>query len=490
MRAPSRVAAVLAGGALALVAALPGCAGLPGPFGEPPPAWEAPVPPPETGPVVPAERLHRAVLDNGVEVVVLEDRRLPRVVLGMTVPRGSAAEPREQAGLASYTAELMRLGAGERNALELARAVDALGASLSSSTDWDAAAVSISGLSRDRETLAELLADVVLRPRFEPEEADRLRSRRLAALARKVDDPGTLGRWHLAEALYPEHRYGLPEGGAPDTVETLDAEIAGAHHAATWRPRGAIFFAAGDVGGDEATALARRLFGGWSGGASEAEAAVPAPPETAPPTRRVVVVDRPSLEQAQILVGHEGIPRTAPDRIATQMMNLVIGGGGFSSRLMGRVRESQGLAYFAYSGFAMRREGGVFFAATATRVSEVGRTAGLVLEVLERGREEPPTDEEIALAKALAAGQFALGLETSEALVSDLVELEIYGLPRDSLDTYRDRVVAVSSADVRRAAEAHLHPDRAALVVVGPAEALVPQLETFGPVDVVDPLAP
>jgi len=488
MSTPSGVASVLAGGALALVVALAGCAGLPGPFGEPPTAWDAPVPPPETGPVVPAERLHHGVLDNGVQVLVLEDRRLPRVVLGVTVPRGSAAEPRGRAGLASYTAELMRLGAGERDALELARTVDALGASLSSSTDWDASAASIGGLSRDRETLAELLADVVLRPRFAPEEAERLRSRRLAALARAVDDPGTLARWHLAETLYPEHRYGLPEEGTPETLERLDAELARAHHAAAWRPQGAVFFAAGDIGGTEATALARRLFGAWSGGAAEADVA--GPPETAPPARRIVVVDRPALEQAQIVVGHEGIPRAAPDRVAAQVMNLVIGGGGFSSRLMDRVRESQGLAYFAYSGFAMRRRGGVFFAATATRLSEVGRTAELVLEVLERGREEPPTDEEIALAKALAAGQFALGLETSEAMISELVELEIYGLPRDSLDTYRDRVVAVSPADVRRAARAHLHPDRAALVVVGPAEALVSQLEALGPVDVVDPLAP
>jgi len=483
---PARDAA--AAGALALGLVLPACARLPAPLGPPPPAWEAPVPPPETGPVVPGERLHREVLENGLQVIALEDRSLPRVALGVTIPRGAAREPRERAGVASFTAELMRRGAGERDALALARAVDGLGASLASSADWDAAAVRISGLSRDAETLAGILADVVLRPRLAEEDAARLRSQRLAALARAVDEPGTLGRWHLARALYPEHRYGLPEPGTPETARRLDAGAARAHHAAAWRPAGAVFFAAGDLGGAEAAALARRLFGDWSG--APAPPPAPPPPERTPEARRVVVVDRPVLEQAHILVGHEGIPRTAPDRVAVQIMNQVIGGGGFSSRLMSRVRESQGLAYFAYSGFTMRREGGAFTAATATRVPEAGRAAELVLEVLEAGREKPPTDEEISLAKAGAAGRFALGLETSEALVSQLVELEVYGLPRDSLDTYRSRVVAVTPADVRRAAEAYLHPARAALVVVGPAEALVPQLEGLGPVEVVDPRQP
>jgi zinc protease len=450
-----------------------------------PPAWQAPPPPPPAGPIVPAERLHRTTLENGLEVLVLEDPRLPRVSLGMIVRRGAADDPPGQAGLAAYTADLLERGAGGRSALAFAEAVDALGASFSTSADWDSMGASISGLSRDLETLTGLLADAVLRPRFDAGEASRLRSQALAALERAKDDPDTLARWHFARTLYPDHRYGLPLEGTPESLARLDARDARSFHESVWVPGNAIFYAVGDVDAATAESLARGLFGAWRGqvGAFGGEPA-PAP---APSERRVVIVDRPELSQASIVVGHEGIQRSAIERIPVQLMNTTLGGGGFSSRIMARVREDQGLAYYAYSNFSMRRDGGNFAAVTGTRVPEAGRAAEMLLEELERARREPPTESEIRHAKSLLAGRFSLGLETPEAIAAGLLELDVYGLPADGLDTYRARVRDTDALAVQLAARDRLHPERAAIVAVGPASELRPQLEALGPVEVVVP---
>ncbi len=475
MRALQEAAAL---GAVALLAAA--CAWL-----EPAPAWERPPPPVREGPVVPGERLYRTTLPNGLQVLVLEDRRLPRLRLGLVVPRGAGVEERERAGLASLTADLMERGAGERDALALARAVDDLGADLAVSAGWDSTRVLLSGLSEDRDALLGLLVDVVRRPRFEAPEAERARSERLAALERAKDDPGTLAGWAFLRALYPDHRYGLPLEGTSETVAGLDAPAVRAFHAQAFGARDAILFAVGDVGRAEIEAFARAALGDWPSG--DLSRLTPEPPAPAPPERRVVIVDRPDLNQAQIVIGHEGMARSDPERVAAGLMNDVLGGSGFLSRLMVRVRSGEGLTYAVGSGFSLRRQPGPFTVGTFTRVPETRKVVDLVLAELVRMQQEPPSPAELETAKSYAAGSFALELETAAAIAGSLVDLEVYGLPPDALDTYRSRVRAVGPDDVARAARTRLHPQRAAIVVVGPAQALRPQLADLGPVQVVQP---
>jgi zinc protease len=460
--------------------AFAGCALL-----SPRPAWELPPPPPPEGPVVDAAALHRERLANGLELLVLEDRKLPRVGIGLSVRSGAALERPEQAGLASYTAELMRRGAGERDALALDEAVDRLGATLAAEADWDATTVLVSGLSRDLDALFAVLADVVLRPRLETHEAERALRNRLASLERRKDDPATLASLHLSRAIYGEHRFGTPVLGTSETVATLDAAAARAWHERVFVPGNAILFASGDLDARDVLRRAREAFGAWP------EAAVPEPgvppPAAAPPERRVVVVDRPDLGQAQIRLGHEGISRADPERIASRLMNHALGGGGFGTRLMQSLRETSGLAYFAYSAFDTRRQPGPLFVATATRAEEAGRAVEIALAAMQAVREGGLSEEELARARSYTAGSFALGLETSADVIAALVELDLYGLPRDSLDTFRARVRAVQPEEVTRAARERLHPERAAIVAVGPAEVLRTQLERFGPVEISQP---
>lgn len=485
MRRPARApAAGLLAAALALT---PGCAQLPAALDAYTrvPAWEKPPPPAVDAPVVREGALTRERLANGLTVLVLEDPRIPRVSLGVTLRRGAGSEGPDEAGLAALTAEVMKRGAGDRDALALARAVDALGASLSVGTGWDSTTAQVSGLSRDLPALFDLLADVVRRPRLAADEVARAREEQAAALAQAVDDPSTLQSWYTARAVYPEHRYGTPVQGERDSVARLEARAVRDFHRRTFVPGNAIFHASGDVDAEDVLRRVRDAFGDWE--PAEVPEDAPDTPDPAPEGRRILIVDRPDLGQTRISVAHEGIARTSDVRIPATLMNSVLGGGGFSSRLMDRVRADAGLTYGVWSGFGLRRRPGPFVVATFTRVPEARRVVDLLLAEIEKIREEPPTESELRDAKSLAVGRFAMELETSAAVMSSLVDLEVYDLPQDALDTYRGRVRAVTPEEAAESARQLLHPDRAALVLVGPAEALRPQLEDLGPIEVVTP---
>jgi zinc protease len=470
--------------ALALaLGVLLGCGSFPG--AAPRPAWELPPPPPREAPVAQPGALARFELPNGLRAIGLRDKRIPHLVLGISVRRGAAIEPLEHAGATSLVSELMKRGAGDRNALALAELVDGLGASLSVGAGWDSMTVSVSGLSRDTDTLFEVLRDVALHPRFDADEVDKARAEALASLEKAKDQPRTLIGWQAARAVFEGHRFGIPLSGTPETVARFDAALARQLHQRLFVASNAVVFAAGDFEHADLERRVREAFGSWPSGSVPEPVATPSLP--APRARRIVVVDKPELSQARIIVSHEGLTRADPQRTAAGLMNAVLGGSGFSSRLMKRVRAEEGLTYGVYSGFGLRRATGPFLVDTFTKVATARETLDLVLSEIERMRSEPPDAKELADAKSLQVGSFALSLETSGQVVTSLVNLDVYGLPEDSLDTFRTRVRAVSQQQVATLARELLHPERAAIVLLGPAEELLPQLEDLGSIEVVTP---
>jgi zinc protease len=446
-------------------------------------AWELPPAEAAERPIVDPERLHRTTLANGLQVVVLEDRRLPRIAAGFVALRGAAIEGPEELGAAAFTATLMERGAGKRDALALAAAVEDLGATLDVAADWDTLRASVSGLSRDADALFAVLADVVRRPRFEAADAKRAVAEQRAALARAKDDPAALASQHLMRALYGDHRLGTPVAGVDATVARFAPATARAFHARVITPAGAILWAAGDIDAASYFARAESDFGDLGG-----QAVAPLPPAPAAPTlRRVLIVDRPELGQAQIAVGHDGIARDDERRLEAQLLNTAFAGGGFSSRLMARIRASEGLTYGIYGQFVQHRAPGPFVISTFTRVPEVEKLLASLFEELERVRTQPPAGEELADTRSQRIGSYPLALETTEAQIRALVDLDVYGLPRDTLDTYRSRMRAISDEQIAATAAALIHPERAAIVVVGPVAALREPLEKYGEVDVVAP---
>lgn len=467
--------------AAALVSLLSGCSL----FG-PKPAWEEPPPLPAERAIVAAADLTRTKLANGIEILVLEDHRLPRASIGLTLRRGAGSVPPEHAGLAELVTEVMQRGAGEHDALALARIVEDAGASLSVSAGWDTTGISMSGLSSDRALLFSILEDVALRPRFDATEFEKARSEQIAGIQGAVDDPATLVNWQTLNVLYPGHRYGLPISGTAETLGQLTADTARRYWADRLVPSSMIFWAVGDLDAEEVVAEVRARFGSLVESVEVAK--TPAVPEKTPTKRRVVIVNKPDLGQARIVLAHEGIARTDKNRIPVDLMNDALGGSGFSSRLMITVRSEAGLTYGIGSGYSMRGEAGPFSISTFTRVPEVRRVIDLVLGEVESIRGDRPVGaEELAKFISYNVGRFGLSLETSEAILSSLVDLRVHGLPDDSLDTFRSRVRAVTMADVAAAAQTRLHPDRAAIIVLGPADQLAPQLEGLGEIEIVEP---
>jgi zinc protease len=265
----------------------------------------------------------------------------------------------------------------------------------------------------------------------------------------------------------------------------MDAAALRRWHARLFTPAQSIVYVVGDLGREQALARVRAHFGDWPA-APGLELGTPPPAET-PPARRVVLIDRPDQQQASLLLGHEGISRRDPDRVAADLMNDILGSGGFLSRLMTKVRAEEGLAYGVGSAFSMRWYPGPFVVSTSTRVAEAGRVVEMLLAEIGGMRDEPPTDSELRQAKSYSAGSFVLGLETPAAIAGSLVDLDVYGLPPDSLDTYRSRLAAVSREDLARESTRRLHPERMAIVAVGPAATLRPLLERFGTVELAEP---
>lgn len=450
------------------------------------PAWKLPPPPPAEGPIVEAGTLHRATLSNGLEIVILQDDRLPRVSLGFTLRRGVGSENPAKAGIGAVATEVMQRGAGDRDGLELARVVEDAGASLSVSAGWDTTGIALSGLSEDQPLLLEILSDVALRPRFEEQEFRKALAEHQAGLVAAQDDPATLVRWNALRALYLGHRYGLPMNGTQASVAGLTPEDARAYWGDRFVPSGTIFWAVGDIDASALIAEVRNRFGDLP--ERPLPANTPPTPERTPEARRVIVVDKPELGQARIMLVHEGIARTNPKRIPIALMNDALGGSGFSSRLMMRVRSDEGLTYGVYSGYSLRGEPGPFSVSTFTRAEKTREVIDLLLEEMDAIRaDRTMSEEELAKFISYNVGRFGLSLETSRSVLSSLVDLQVHGLPTDSLDTYRSRVRAVTLSDVHAAAIDHLHPDRAAIIVLGPAETIVPQLEGLGPVEIWQP---
>ena len=444
--------------------------------------------PPAPGPLRPFHFPHvqRRTLDNGLQVLVAENHAFPVATLDLVFPSGGLVEPEERAGLASLTAGLLESGAGERDATQIAEAVDELGLALETGVSWDTSLAGFTALTSRLEAGMRILADLAMRPAFPQHEVERIRDERLAALVQRRGDPSSLADELASLFSFPDaHPFGRRLAGSQATLPTLTREEVAAFHAAHYLPGGAWLCAAGDVTLDGVSALAERFFAGWSGTA-------PAPREPQTPVRfdetAIILADRPGSVQSEVRVGHVGIPRTADDYFAVTVMNAVLG-GLFSSRLNLNLREKLGYTYGVSSAFGMRRLPGTFTVSGAIQVEGTTHSVSEILREMRQMQDERVSDAELADARSYLAGTFPLALQTTDGLAGKVTSLAVYGLPDDYYDTYRDRLMSVNADEVREAARSRLMPGRAAVVVVGDAKQLQGGLEELGvgPVRVVDP---
>lgn len=423
--------------------------------------------------------LHRRVLP-GLDLYAARLQRAPLVSVELICPRGGQADPAGARGLAALTADLLDEGTERRSGPELAALVERLGGSCSTSADWDGSYVAATLLAEQLPRALELVAEIALLPTLPAAELERLRRRRLAELLRRRSSPAALAEERMAATLYGDGPYGQPLIGNERDLGTIDREATTVFYQGLLRRGGATLVAAGDLDPEATARAVGELFAAWP-----EERAAPAPPVT--PLARtaitVAVVDRPQAAQTELRLGHAGPPRQHPDRVPLAVLNSLLG-GKFISRINLNLRERQGFTYGAHSSFAGRGGPGPFLVSTAVANEVVGAAVGEVLHELARLQTEPVPVEELADAVRYLEGVFPYTLQTVESVAQRLAQLALFALPDDYFDRYPEELRAVTSEDLLRVATDHLHPRAVAVVAVGPASVLVPQLEPFGTVEV------
>lgn len=425
----------------------------------------------------------RQRLPGGLQIVALPMDRVPLLYLGLLVPAGSLYEPADLPGLASLTGELLDEGTRQRDATGIAAAVEGLGGRLSTGADWDVGYASMMLLAHHREPGLDLLAEIATEATFPSDEVERLRRETLTRLIQRRDRPSSLADERLSRALYGDGPYGLPRQGTESSLGRCDRERILELYHQSYHLSEATLVAVGDLDLDALIRQTEALLD------RRGDALPPRPRKVTPPPRTgitVHLVDRPGAAQTELRVGHVGVERTHPDYVALVVTNVILG-GKFTSRINLSLRERHGYTYGATSRFRARLGPGPFLVSTAVATDVAGPATREILHEMRRMREEEPSAEELDDTKSYIGGVFAYTLQSIGGLAQRLETIATYGLDDDYYETYPERVRAVTRRDVATVARRHLHPDRAAVVAVGPAETLGPQLEALGPVDVVSP---
>ena len=423
--------------------------------------------PPPLGPApslkLPAIQKQR--LSNGLAVWIVEHHEVPLAQINLIVRSGSAADPIGKYGVGSLTAAMLDEGAGTRSSLDLADAIEFLGANLSTSSSFDASSIRMSvPVSKLAEALP-LMSDIALRPSFPVSELDRLRKERLTGLLQARDNAGALIQLAFPRIVFgPTHRYGTSANGLPATIEALTVDDLKTFYRSHFRPDNATLLVVGDLAPATALPMLEKAFGNWKAdGMAPLVADVPNAPQLT--KRQVYLVDKPEAAQSQIRIGWVGVSRSTPDYAVLEVLNTVLG-GSFTSRLNQNLREKNGYAYGASSGFDMRLSAGPFLASAGVQTD---KTADALKEFFNElnGIPTPVPPDELAKARNYVALGFPGEFETTGDMARKLEELVIYNLPDTTFSNFVPSVTAVTAADLQRAAARFIQPERMAVVVVG-----------------------
>jgi zinc protease len=412
-------------------------------------------------------------LENGLTVMYNYRPGLPVVAADLVFDTGSAANPIDKPGVASFTSNMLMQGTATRNATQIADQAALLGARLSSGASADGSSVSTASLTKNFSEALDLVADVVLHPTFPPEEVERRRASRLAAL---VDDRGNpnrvVSRVGVAVLFGPNHPYGYDNDGTEESIKTMSRDDMMNFWKTHYVPNHAALVVAGDIPMDELKSLAEKEFGSWAKGEPPAPK-IGAPEET---KARVVIVDRPGAQQTAVRLVQIGVSRSTPDYPALEVMNSELG-GLFSSRINMNLREEHGYTYGAGSAFVYRREQGYFLIGGGIRTDVTGPAVAEIFKEVRRMREAPMTADELALAKDSQARSLPGMFETSNEAARALAQIFLYDFPPDYYAQLPGRLSAVSAAEAEEVAKKYLRPDQMILVCVGDRAKIQPQLE-------------
>ncbi len=412
----------------------------------------------------------REVLPNGMVLLHEERSALPIVRVVLAIKAGSVAEPAEKAGLANLTADLLNEGTEKRSSKQISDEIEFVGGELGTSGGADYITVTLSVLKKDVDLGFDLLSDIVLNPAFSEDEIKRKKAVIISSIMRQKEEPGIVASKEFKKAVFGTHPYGRPVEGTAESLDTITRRDIIDFHREYYVPNNAILSVVGDVTKNELHSLLDRYFKGWAK-KDVLEKPLPVPvPLSAP---KIIKIDK-DLTQANIILGHLGIGRESPDFYAVSVMNYILGGGGFASRLMDNIRDNKGLSYDVHSFFSANKYGGSFQAGLQTKNRTANAAIGEILKEMERVRTEPVTDKELNDAKSYLTGSFPLRIDSNSKIASLLIAVEFYNLGLDYVDKYKRLIESVTKDDVLRVAKKYLDTKYYVLVVVGNMKQVIP----------------
>jgi zinc protease len=407
--------------------------------------------------------VEKRTLGNGIHLYLQQDQELPLVSVTAVLEGGSVGDPPDKTGLASLYATLLRTGgAGRLSAAELDARLEFLAIDFGVSADPYSVTLDMSLRSADLAEGLGILADVLRRPGLAAERLELTRQQAIEAVRRAKDAPSAVAHQALGSALYPGHALGrFPTAGSLAAISRADLREFHRRYAV---PQHLWLAISGDFDPAALDARLTSLFGDWQPGGAAPQVVPPLAATAAP----ALWFERKGIPQTTILFGQLGVTKDNPDLPALRVMNYILGGGGFNSRLMREVRSNRGLAYSVYSYFQPgRRLPGLFLAGAETKNESVPEVVGLMRQLMQQIRVEPVSAAELELAKESLINSFIFTFEDRHDVVTLALRLDLYDYPPGYLESYREKIAAVTVADVQRVAEHYLDPAQQMLVLVG-----------------------
>src|SRR6201985_2454446 len=420
----------------------------------------------------------RFVLDNGITLVIVPRRDVPLVAFNAVLHGGALSDPVAKPGVASLVAGLLEKGAGKRDAFAFVDAVEGVGGSFSAGANAESISVRGQFLARDQQLMLELLADALLRPRFDAEELETLSARHIEMIkAAKDADPSELIGLYGRSFLFGNHPYGRPVIGSETSLADITQQDVLDYYAAQFGADRLTLVFAGDVDSAWLRRMVAKLFGGWRNAGARAPRLVPA---ARIPGRRVLLIDSPGSVQTHFWIGNIGVDRRYPDRAALDLVNTLYG-GRFTSIVNTELRIKSGLSYGARSGFTRGTVPAEFAIHSFAETENTRKALDLTLQTLERRNRVGATAASLESALAYVLGQYPLNFETASDWAAALGEIELYGLGPEYIDNYGVALGKVELQDTRRIIdEAFPTLDSLVIVLVGDAAKIRDQVKGYG----------
>lgn len=410
-----------------------------------------------------ATDVQRVVGPNGVEAWLVEDHANPVISVKLAVPGGAATDPDGKAGLANMATSLLTEGAGDMDSQAFQAKLAEKAIKLSFGASEDDVRGSLQTLTKHREAAADMLALALTEPRFDPSAVQRTRSQILAGLAEESTRPPARANRALRRVLFPEHPYGRRTEGREASVKAIGRDDLEAFADRRFARERLIVGVAGDITPDQLKTWLGRAFGDLpKTGGDLGEV-----PETEPEGDGAKVVIEQDVPQAWVAFGHGGIKRDDPDFYAAQLVDYILGGGSFASRLYNEVREKRGLVYSVYTYLDTMDRAAVYAGGLGTSNRQVGEAMEVVRNEWRELAENGPTAEELKDAKTHLIGSFPLRLSSTAKIAGVLVAMQRENLGIDYIDKRRELINGVTREDAERVAGELLAPADLAVVVVG-----------------------